>query len=386
MTTVDREQLITLLAERTGMDEDRVDQQFAELTNHIQQVETGRDPVRIEGFGTFKTVQDRLEFVPSEILSTEINNKYAGMKPIELIGAFKEPDGTDVPVAGRPDEAEVQESREKEIEVPGLNGNGSDSSEKEIPEGEPVPPPEISPGAPPKEQEDRNLGPQQEEIQDEDGEDSTEPPVPQAPAAVEADDGSQEATEALDKDPLGKAIVILAVILTLSVAGWLAYDFGLFGSDGAGSDSSPTSSGPPAEQQRMEQKNAGPSGEQANGEEVENTEPAEQQPESPGEEGNETTASTVETEPYGLYGEFNEDIDSGFYTIVVHSLRTMELAEEKKQGLVEEGFRTRINETDVSGSTYYRVGIGQFSTIRAAQEAVRELPEPYQNNNFINRF
>ncbi|WP_372634180.1 SPOR domain-containing protein [Fodinibius sp.] len=385
MTTVNREQLITLLAERTGMDEDRVGQQFAELTNHIQRVETGRDPVRIEGFGTFKTVQDRLEFVPSEILSTEINNKYAGMKPIELIGAFKEPDGTDVPVAGRPDEAEVPESREKEIEVPELNGNGSDSPEKEIPETESVPPPEISPGAPPKEQADRDPVFRQEEMQDGDNEDSAAPPVPAAPAAAKAEVGSQEATKSLDNDPLGKAIVILAVILTLSVAGWLAYDFGLFGSHGAGSESSP-SPGPPAEQQRMERENAGQPGEQAIGEGGDNAEPAEQQPEPPGEQGNETPTSTVETEPYGLYGEFNEDIDSGFFTIVVHSLRTMELAEEKKQGLVQEGFRTRIKETDINGSTYYRVGIGQFSTISAAQEAVRELPEPYQNNNFINRF
>ncbi|WP_170864326.1 SPOR domain-containing protein [Fodinibius roseus] len=379
--------MIRLLAERTGMDEERVDRQIAELTNHIRQVETGRDPVRIEGFGTFRTVQDRLEFIPSEVLSTEINNKYAGMKPIELIGAFKEPDGTDVPVAGRPDEAEVQESLEKEIEAPELNGNGSDSPEEETPEAEPVPPAEVSSGAPPEEKPgDRDPGGRKEETQDEDGVDSAEPPVSTAPAAVKADNGTQETTESLDNDPLGKAIVILAVILTLSVAGWLAYDFGLFGSAGAGSDSSPASSGMPAEQQRMEQENAGSSGEQTSGEEVENTQPAEQPPEPPGGEGNETPASTVETEPYGLYGEFNEDVDTGFFTIVVHSLRTMELAEEKKQGLVAEGFRTRIKETDVSGSTYYRVGIGQFSTIGAAQEAVRELPEPYQNNNFINRF
>lgn len=349
MTTVDREQLIRLLAERTGMDEDRVDQQFVELTDHIRQAETKRETFFIDGFGTFKPAQDRLEFVPADILATEINNKYAGMKPIELIGAFKEPDGTDIPVAPPPDEAEGRQAREKEKkpEVPGVNGKGSDSSGQGAPEAGP-PTPTPSPELP-----------------------AEAPPSPAPAAAVKTD-------ETLDKDPLGKAIVIVAVILTLSVAGWLAYDFGVFGSGGAGSNNSS-----PAEQQRAEQQQSATlPGDQFPGEETGNTETSEQQP----AEGNESPPSTVEAEPYGLYGEFNQDIDSGFYTIVVHSLRTMELAEEKRQGLVEEGFRTKINEADVNGSTYFRVGIGQFSTIRAAQEAIRELPEPYQNNNFINRF
>lgn len=377
MTMVDREQLIALLAERTGMAEDRVDQQFMELINQIQQVETNRETFAIERFGTFKTVQDRLEFIPSDILTTEINNKYAGMKPIELIGAFKEPDGTDIPVAGYPPEVESQEAQETETSDAG----GSESAEEIAPEAESVLPAEgTGEITPPEGQEERVVLPDQKEVVEDSGKQAA--PVS---ATVKAEDHSEEATESLDKDPLGKAIVILAVILTLSVAGWLAYDLGLFGSGETGSDRSSPSSPPAEQQQNTGQQNAAVSN-ATSGEATDNTPFTDEQPDQPNEEGNETPASSVETETYGLYGGFNQDIDSGFYTIVVHSLRTMELAEEKEQGLIDEGFRTKINEADVNGRTYYRVGIGQFSTIQAAQAAVRELPESYRNNNFINRF
>jgi len=54
---------------------------------------------------------------------------------------------------------------------------------------------------------------------------------------------------------------------------------------------------------------------------------------------------------------------------------------------LEQGnYRTEIKEANVNGSTYYRIGIGQFETIDAAQKAVEELPEPYRSNNFISRF
>lgn len=381
MTTVDREQLITLLAERTGMDQAHVDQQLVELIDHIREAEAEQDAFEIEGFGTFNTVRDGLEFVPSAVLSTEINNKYAGMKPIELIGAFKEPEGKDIPVADQPGEMhetrEADEAAKKEKQQPS-------AKDSDLPSPEPAVPESASAGAPadtaaadeiPTAAEKPGTAPSEQEHLPE------EPAVSAVPA--ETAGGDTAATESLDKDPLGKAIVILVVILTLAVAGWLAYDLGLFGS-GAEGDNDASSSAPPAQQQNTEQQFAAlPGGTQPG-----NAEHTGHSAASPGQqdgEGNERPASTVETETYGLYGEINHEIN-GYFTIVVHSLRTMELAEEKKQPLDSEGFRTRINETDVNGRTHYRVGIGQFSTIQAAQQAVRELPEPYRSNNFINRF
>lgn len=375
MTTVDREQLITLLADRTDMDRDRVDQQLTELAGHIQQAEAKQEGFTIEGLGTFKAVQDRLEFIPSDILSTEINNKYAGMKPIELIGAFKEPAGKDIPVADLPDEQQEPQELEK---VPEEQAEAHDSNVTEEKISEPAPPSaDISDEEPVVEPEEAAPEGEQEEIQK-----TEEPAVPVA-RKEKAKATTSAAGESLSEDPLGKAIVIILVILTLAIAGWLAYDLGLFGSDDA--ENSPSSSESPAEQQSLNQQStttleAIPA---TDAEIVENPVGGSGQPDG---EGNEMPSTSVETAAYGLYGEPNENLGSGFYTIIVHSLHTMDLAEEKQQELVDEGFRTKINEADVSESTYYRVGIGQFSTIKAAQEAVRELPEPYRSNNFINRF
>lgn len=375
MTTVDREQLITLLADRTDMDRDRVDQQLTELAGHIQQAEAKQEGFTIEGLGTFKAVQDRLEFIPSDILSTEINNKYAGMKPIELIGAFKEPAGKDIPVADLPDEQQEPQELEK---VPEEQAEAHDSNVTEEKISEPAPPSaDISDEEPVVEPEEAAPEGEQEEIQK-----TEEPAVPVA-RKEKAKATTSAAGESLSEDPLGKAIVIILVILTLAIAGWLAYDLGLFGSDDA--ENSPSSSESPAEQQSLNQQStttleAIPA---TDAEIVENPVGGSGQPDG---EGNEMPSTSVETAAYGLYGEPNENLGSGFYTIIVHSLHTMDLAEEKQQELVDEGFRTKINEADVSESTYYRVGIGQFSTIKAAQEAVRELPKLYRSNNFINRF
>ncbi|SMO36895.1 SPOR domain-containing protein [Fodinibius sediminis] len=368
MTTVDREQLITLLAQRTGMDRDQVHLHFVKLIDQIQQTGSGRDSFDIEGFGRFTTVGDHLEFEPSDILSMEINNKYAGMRPIELIGAFKEPDGDDIPVADPPreeyeplSEAESPEEQQDREEVGVLQ-----KQEQEPPPAPPVAQPEdaASPA------EDRGDEPAEPEA------------VPVDEVKEEEQTGPGE--KSLNKDPLGKAVVIIVVILTLAVVGWLAYDLGLFGSAETGGGSPSPGSNPPVEQQQSgtQQSEVTPN---IGAAEEDNASPAEQAGLQETQD-NLSPASSVNTETYGLYGEPSRDLTNGFYTIVVHSLRTMELAEEKKQILVDEGFRTRINEADVNGRTYYRVGVGQFATVKAAQEAIRELPEPYKSNNFINRF
>lgn len=387
MTTVEREQLITMLVERTGMDKNRVSRQLVKLVEHIQQAEAEQDPFEIEGFGTFHTDSDRLEFVPSVILSTEINNKYAGMKPIELIGAFKEPEGKDIPVAKQQDgiqEAQkVDDPPEKAKEAPASTDADSQQPDPAAPDADgPVPPVEItaSDEVPPTGEETKAGQFDQEHA----AEQAAVSASPEKEVEKE-EKGGAAPKESLDKDPLGKAIVILVVILTLAVAGWLAYELGIFGSGTGGDPDSTSSADSPAVQREAGSQNVALSSVEAPADEDENRGQPVVSPGQEDEAGNEKAASAVEKETYGLYGDLNQDIN-GYFTIVVHSLRTMELAEEKKQPLDDEGYRTRINETDVNGNTYFRVGIGQFSTIQAAQEAVRELPEPYQSNNFINRF
>src|SRR5699024_3008481 len=93
---INKKQLISFISERTGMNRSEADDQLEKLIEHIRQVEEDENSFHIEGFGTFTAVQDRLEFSPTDVLETEINNRYAGMKPIELIGAYKVPENLEM--------------------------------------------------------------------------------------------------------------------------------------------------------------------------------------------------------------------------------------------------------------------------------------------------
>lgn len=89
--------------------------------------------------------------------------------------------------------------------------------------------------------------------------------------------------------------------------------------------------------------------------------------------------------PYGLRGP-EDEVLIGAYTIVVHSLRNERKSEIEKQRLENQGFKaTRWAAVLPNGNTTYRVGIGQFSTVSDAERAVAELPEPFRSNNFIIR-
>ncbi len=381
MTTIDREQLINSLVERTGMDRSSVAQQLEKLESRIQKAKTAEAPFEIENFGTFTTVENQLEFIPDEVLQTEINNRYAGMKPIELIEAFKSPEGEPVPVADSPiEQSDVKEYEKKPSDQP--EDEGKEESPKEQPaklKEEPVPVAE-HPQTPKTEEE-----PQQSEK-----EKIAAPPVGSASTKDQTEEKAKETTgkkgKRPAKDPIGQTVLVIALILGLAIAGWMAYDFGLFGS-GATSNESPDNTQQSAIGQSQET-DLGPESSigQTEGEE-ESGGQEELQVEENGESGNESLPSSVESdEPYGLYGNIQEAAGN-YYTIVVHSMQTISQAEEKQQEVLEQdNYRTEIKEANVNGSTYYRIGIGQFETIDAAQKAAEELPEPYRSNNFISRF
>lgn len=91
-----------------------------------------------------------------------------------------------------------------------------------------------------------------------------------------------------------------------------------------------------------------------------------------------------EDERFGLHGNYVEN--SGIqYTIVLHSLPTMQHAERTAEELRQEGYRTVVTERTVDERVVYRVGIGQFESIQAALSEAESLPEPYRNQNFIHR-
>lgn len=87
---------------------------------------------------------------------------------------------------------------------------------------------------------------------------------------------------------------------------------------------------------------------------------------------------------YGLTGLFVAEGESS-YSIVLNSFSLLEQALEEAGQLTGEGFRTFVSQAMVSDQIVYRVSVGQFGSIRDAESTARLLPEPYSNQNFIER-
>jgi cell division septation protein DedD len=88
---------------------------------------------------------------------------------------------------------------------------------------------------------------------------------------------------------------------------------------------------------------------------------------------------------YGLRGA-TRDIQGFVYAIIVHSLPSQNAANAECDKIVASGLRCIVREvTRPNGGTTYRVGIGQFPTMGAAQEQVSSLEEPFRSRNFVAR-
>jgi cell division septation protein DedD len=355
---IDKEKLISLLVDKTELDREKVEEQLSELVQRIQTAAEEGKSFEIEGFGTFSMEDDDLTFTPSERLETEINNKYAGMKPIELIGAFKEPE-TDV------DEADEETEQSKDVwafdeeasEVFGLEESETESHSKDF------------------------------------ADELTESEVGSKKSEKTQSLTRSEKTTKEESDPIGRVLMVAVVLIIFGAGGWLIYDMNLIGSSNSNDSSSYTNQS--AEESRIPAQQTGDTqGDEAqatsdtgNDASDETSEPEQdmqvtKQGDTQSEPDDE--AEQQDQSPYGLKGEFDNSISSG-YMIVVHSLRKISDAEENKQRLQEDGYRTTINRAVVDGIQYHRVGIGQFPTIEAAQQAINQLPEPYKSNNFIKR-
>lgn len=354
--TIDKEQLISLLTEKTGLETGQVKAQLAELVNRIQQAAEEGKTFEIEGFGVFSLEEGNLQFEPSDTLETEINNKYAGMKPIELIGAFKEPEGDEVP--DLEEQADDEDSR----------WIFDEAATEEKTEEKPVDETDASEEETDAEEVYRQIfGEKKEEAEPAASFEESPPETP------EPKDDKQST-----KDPIGRLLVAAVVVIALGVGGWVAYDMGFSGTDEASGQQYNTSSQTPAQQAGDSRPE--PSQDPSSSKEEDNASELEEQKEVVNTEESQKEA---EQQPFGLRGEFNRA--AGGYTIVVHSLRSVRKAENNQQNLREAGFRTLVSKAEVRGTTYYRVGIGQFETISDAQQALNEIPARYQDENFIKR-
>ncbi|MEX0680576.1 MAG: SPOR domain-containing protein [Balneolales bacterium] len=104
------------------------------------------------------------------------------------------------------------------------------------------------------------------------------------------------------------------------------------------------------------------------------------------EDGIDALEDGIDASPFGLMGMEEGDLLYGSYTIVLHSIVSENRAQIEKNRLQEEGFKaTMWQATLPNGRQTWRVGVGQFENVSDAEEAISNLPEPYKSNNFIIR-
>lgn len=381
--TIDKEQLISLLIDKTGLSPEEVESQLSELINRIKQAAEKGKTFEIEGFGVFSMEDGNLQFEPHDTLQTEINNKYAGMKPIELIGAFKDSEGDEVPDMPE-EEFEKSEGRwtfdesamEEETEEPVEKKTDSENAQELVEQFEK----KQQESAPKEEDTQEDV---EEELERESAEEPAAPkpddkePAQQKQTAVQVSDNADDDSE---KDMIGQLLVAIVVVIALGVGGWLVYDAGF----SASTNTPQQNSGQTVQQVQVPDQQTGDSQQESSSQQSENAKTSEPEPDKPvtNQEGSATDAATQQNK-FGLEGTYDQSV--GGYTIVVHSLKSMQRAEKNRQRLEAEGFRTLINEAAVGGTTYFRVGIGQFETVRDAMQAMSNLPERYRENNFIKR-
>lgn len=98
-----------------------------------------------------------------------------------------------------------------------------------------------------------------------------------------------------------------------------------------------------------------------------------------------TAVQTANTETYGL-GGVPQTISGPVFSIIVHSLPTENAANSECDEIASMGLRCIVREaTGPQGRRTFRVGIGQFPSMGAAQAEAATLTEPFRSRNFIAR-
>lgn len=379
--TIDREELINLLVEKTGMTRKNVEQQLDDLSSRIMDAANRGKALEIKGFGLFYFDEGGdLTFRASDQLDSEINFSHAGMEPVEI----------QPPKSGSVSSVkELPSEKEEEPKLPAED----DNTETPVEADEADDPDDVFgigktlsglDAAKDDEHADESE-PFKKLFQEEPGDVKPEPKPKEkiskagtAPAKKTATSDSVK-KKAADKsrDPINTIIFVVLAGVFLFAAYFLFTEILI------------PSQQPETTQQQDDIELEDPPVD-AEPDVTDATEPDEPEAEQVPEPENEPEPldypvdEVTTTDPYGLYGEIT-DTEGRVYTIVVHSLRDRNVANETADELRTDGFRISVSERVVDGQTYYRVGIGQFPTIREAQQEATTLPDPLNNQNFIQR-
>jgi len=369
---IDKDKLTNLLVNKTGLEKQQVREQLNELIDQIRKAAKRGKSFEIEGFGVFSVKEEILQFEPSESLETEINHKYAGMKPIELIGAYKDTPDVKISESGK---------EKSEAKSSGVKGDREkEKEEEEILNSREAKKPSFRLDTnPPAEQ--------MEQIKESD----MKQPATAGPGEKETKQTTVErkaSEKQEDSSSLDKILAAAVIVIALGISGWFVYDLGLFNFvTGNGSGTKNMTEQQYEKQNAVEEAGPGQGLENSTtGEaETENTVSESEQKSSVSDTESTTIAEQSNSSIYGLRdGDVSQAAEG--YTIVVHSLKDESKAKGLESDFNRSGYLTILDKAVVNGQTYWRVGLGQFKTVADAQQAAKQLPESYRENHFIRKF
>lgn len=408
--TIDKEQLIELLVEKTSMSEEEIETQLDQLIERILDAAKRGKALEIKEFGVFYFDEEgKLRFDPADELSTEISFKYAGMKPVELKPERDTSisDDEDVDIKEKAEaEEDIDEAENEDDEDPFATSFEDPvfDEPEEFEEGPEKVEESKEDDAPPFDFDDEkdSGGEETDEdfITDPFSSETLEPleePAEEEEKRTKIEDIKPASREPVKrKDNTGVFILIAIVVLAVLIGGYFYY----IG----------TQSQSPAEttQSSTTEMESGANGNEDT-EAMDSTEPqtggretgsnqdmaagsqgsAEQEGSNQGTDnellsGAGDSATETDQPIYGLDGTVIEEANDG-YSIVVHSFRNENNAQETAEQLRADGYRVMISSRTVYENQVWRVSVGQFETLGNAQQATTELPAPYNTQNFIQR-
>lgn len=381
---INKSQLVELLTEKTGIEKEEVEQQLKELIKRIKDAAGRGKALEIKNFGLFYfDTNKNLRFDPADSFRTEVNFKYAGLEPVEVKPPRDSSSPADKPGKEKeePEEEDIfgLEDASKEVKEGKKKGKMKEDEEKpspvfELDDGSPSEKPEVEDDPFKELLGDIKIEPEKEKEIKKAG---TTPAVSVSTQSGKKKKQTKKAQPKKSQPPKKKkkdpVMLVMAVILAfvIVVAGFFIIN-DMMDTPPPQEPASPDASGITEQQEIIE---PAPEPEPADVVEPDSEPgPTLQQPE---------PAPVTET-VYGLTGSVVDEANDG-YSIVLHSVRNNNSAQAAAENLRRQGYRTIVSERTVDGATVFRVAVGQFPTVREAQEKAAELPEPYRNQNFIQR-
>ncbi|MGM0587518.1 MAG: SPOR domain-containing protein [Bacteroidota bacterium] len=412
--TQEMEELIQKLADLTEMAFEDVEADLQTIVEQVQTETKGGTVYTVEGLGTFRQLDGELTFTPDEKLATEINYKYAGMEPIEIMAGFAqqeidveeqieqepsdraqvtelEPSEQDEEQA-EPDQVEADATEKEEITAEQLEQKQPEEKEKPVASKEDGSAQDKTPSTEKVKSESESTEQQQKKEKKKEKAAATtakKKSKPKKKFKPGKKKPSKKANSHQDQTTTW-LIISAAAVLVLAVVIW-----------GLSRRGAPEQDSSMATQQQTE------AVEQASVEEQEpttskqddaNRRSTSQAQATEVETATKVTNNNIDTDlpeapvlnvdydtPYGLRGIPSNQGMTG-YTLVVYSFGRESNATQQADLLSNKGYRAIIDYVTLNDSTErWRVGIGQFEDIQAAKEAAKAIPEPHQSNYFIKR-